>query len=228
MDDSARRISRWRHRAHSPRALFDAHTALCAIKAETDRTGALEHAKKAFGCAADDDEKLTAHKNLSYVLRKPGNIEDLAKADELDKLGEALEKKIKEGGKEVDEVINGIRTEAVPPVEEGRGEEVAAFGGRRRGARDDPNLLNSVLVSRQLVKTSGLGEARAPPRGSRTTGFPASDAGESPSWGQNPNVSSSRSCVLKRSSAVAKAPAWRVRRNVTSNLSSAPAGGGKS
>ena len=24
--------------------------------------GALEHAKKAFGCAADDDEKLTAHK----------------------------------------------------------------------------------------------------------------------------------------------------------------------
>ena len=78
MDDSARRISRWRHRAHSPRALFDAHTALCAIKAETDRAGALEHAKKAFGCAADDDEKLTAHKNLSYVLRKPGNTpEDL-------------------------------------------------------------------------------------------------------------------------------------------------------
>ena len=96
MDDSARRISRWRHRAHSPRALFDAHTALCAIKAEPDRSGALEHAKKAFGCAADDDEKLTAHKNLSYVLRKePHTPEDLAKADELDKLAEALETKIK-------------------------------------------------------------------------------------------------------------------------------------
>ena len=119
MDDSARRISRWRHRAHSPRALFDAHTALCAIKAETDRAGALIHAKKAFGCAADDDEKLTAHKNLSYVLRKPGNTpEDLAKADELDQLAEALEKKIKEGGKEVDEVINRVDTSAAPPVEE--------------------------------------------------------------------------------------------------------------
>ena len=124
MDDSARRISRWRHRAHSPRALFDAHTALCAIKAETDRAGALEHAKKAFGCAADDDEKLTAHKNLSYVLRKPGNTpEDLAKADELDKLAEALEKKIKEGGKEVDEVINRIDNKAPPVEEEELGEE---------------------------------------------------------------------------------------------------------
>ena len=119
MDDSARRISRWRHRAHSPRALFDAHTALCAIKAETDRSGALDHAKKAFGCAADDDEKLTAHKNLAYVLRKePHSPEDLAKADELDKLAEALETKIKEGGKEVDEVINRVDTTAAPSVEE--------------------------------------------------------------------------------------------------------------
>merc|ERR1712167_463057 len=101
MDDSARRISRWRHRAHSPRALFDAHTELCAIKAETDRAGALIHAKKAFGCAA----------------------EDVAKADELDQLAEALEKKIKEGGKEVDEVINRVDTTAAPPEEEELGEE---------------------------------------------------------------------------------------------------------
>ena len=56
---------------------------------------------------------------MSYVLRKPGNTpEDLAKADELDKLAEALEKKIKEGGKEVDEVINRVDTTAAPPVEE--------------------------------------------------------------------------------------------------------------
>ena len=54
---------------------------------------------------------------------KPGNTpEDLAKADELDKLAEALEKKIKEGGKEVDEVINRIDNKA-PPVEEELGEE---------------------------------------------------------------------------------------------------------
>ena len=36
----------------------------------------------------------------------------------MDKLAEALEKKIKEGGKEVDEVINRVDTSAAPPVEE--------------------------------------------------------------------------------------------------------------
>ena len=129
MDDSARRISRWRHRAHSPRALFDAHTALCAIKAETDRSGALEHAKRAFGCAADDDEKLTAHKNLSYVLRKPGGTpEDLEKADELDKLAEEIEKKIREGGKEPDEVINRVDTTEAVPTEELEEEEMPPLG----------------------------------------------------------------------------------------------------
>ena len=61
---------------------------------------------------------------MSYVLRKPGNTpEDLAKADELDKLAEALEKKIKEGGKEVDEVINRIDNKAPPVEEEELGEE---------------------------------------------------------------------------------------------------------
>ena len=61
---------------------------------------------------------------MSYVLRKPGNTpEDLAKADELDQLAEALETKIKEGGKEVDEVINRIDNKAPPVEEEELGEE---------------------------------------------------------------------------------------------------------
>ena len=41
----------------------------------------------------------------------------------IDKLAEALEKKIKEGGKEVDEVINRIDTKAPPVEEEELGEE---------------------------------------------------------------------------------------------------------
>ena len=90
----------------------------------------MDHAKKAFGCAADDDEKLTAHKNLSYVLRKPGNTpEDLAKADELDKLAEPLETKIKDGGKEVDDVVNRVDTTAAPvPTEELEEEEMPPLG----------------------------------------------------------------------------------------------------
>jgi tetratricopeptide (TPR) repeat protein len=139
MDDSARRISRWRHRAHSPRALFDAHTALCAIKAETDRSEALDHAKKAFGCASDDDEKLTAHRNLSYVLRKPlvpddpskvPPQEDLDKAAELDTLAEVLEQKIKEAGAKVDEKTNRVAPEVPEELEaeELGAEEMPALG----------------------------------------------------------------------------------------------------
>ena len=79
--------------------------------------------------AVVDDEKLTAHKNLSYVLRKePHTPEDLAKADELDKLSEALETKIKEGGKEVDEVINRIDTTEAMPTEELEEEEMPPLG----------------------------------------------------------------------------------------------------
>jgi len=66
---------------------------------------------------------------LSYVLRKPGNTpEDLAKADELDKLSEALETKIKDGGKEVDEVINRVDTSAPVPTEELEEEEMPPLG----------------------------------------------------------------------------------------------------
>ena len=66
---------------------------------------------------------------MSYVLRKPGGTpEDLAKADELDKLSEALETKIKEGGKEVDAVINRVDTSAPVPTEELEEEEMPPLG----------------------------------------------------------------------------------------------------
>ena len=119
MDDKARRVSRWKHRAHSPRALFDAKTALSAIYVELKKKAeALAVAEAAMAHAADDDEKLTVHKNLAYVLRRPTpsptdddpdreeppSDADLALALQHDERAAALEAEIKKKGEAPSEV----------------------------------------------------------------------------------------------------------------------------
>jgi len=113
MNDKGRRVSRWKHRAHAPRALFDARTALAAICTEfRDRPNAKKHTEAAFEHAADDDERLTAHRNMAFILRKPTTVyqkdsdskfdevpptaEDLKEAEEHDERCKALEVKIAE------------------------------------------------------------------------------------------------------------------------------------
>mmetsp|Transcript_24294 Transcript_24294/g.72899 ORF Transcript_24294/g.72899 Transcript_24294/m.72899 type:complete len:544 (-) Transcript_24294:46-1677(-) len=125
MSDPERRVSRWKHRAHSPRALFDARTALCAICADAgDRAAAVVHADKAVAHAADDDERLTAHKNLAYVLKKPmpdGSeipAADLERAQTCVGICEGLEEKIKMKGKDVDDETNRIRDPAPADTDE--------------------------------------------------------------------------------------------------------------
>lgn len=68
MDDGARRAFRWKHRAQTHRAYFDAVTSLCAIAREDDdRDLALENARKCLAIAKDNEEKLSAHKNLAFL-----------------------------------------------------------------------------------------------------------------------------------------------------------------
>ena len=121
MDDKARRVSRWKHRAHSPRALFDARTALAAICAAShQKSAALDHNAAAFGHAADDEEKYTCHKNAAHLLRQaaenpddpehpiPASSDDLQVAQHHDDEAAALEAKIKAKGDEPDTKTNKI------------------------------------------------------------------------------------------------------------------------
>ncbi|KAH8077211.1 hypothetical protein JL720_10176 [Aureococcus anophagefferens] len=71
MDDKARRVSRWKHRAHSPSALDARAGAICA--ASHQKSAALDHNAAAFGHAADDEEKYTCHKNAAHLLRQAEN-----------------------------------------------------------------------------------------------------------------------------------------------------------
>jgi len=120
MSDPDRRVSRWKHRAHAPRALFDGRTALCAICSEAgDIEDAIAHAEAALGHAAEDDEKLTAHKNMAFVLRKRADAdgsstkdEDLERAAAHENHAAAVEEAMKAKGEKVDEKTNRVEGSA--------------------------------------------------------------------------------------------------------------------
>mmetsp|Transcript_11138 Transcript_11138/g.36801 ORF Transcript_11138/g.36801 Transcript_11138/m.36801 type:complete len:370 (+) Transcript_11138:783-1892(+) len=68
MDDKARRAFKWKHRAHSTRAVFDAYSAVASASKDLgDRTVALEAAFQALEVADEFDAKAVAHNNLAYL-----------------------------------------------------------------------------------------------------------------------------------------------------------------
>ncbi|KAJ1449140.1 hypothetical protein M885DRAFT_622799 [Pelagophyceae sp. CCMP2097] len=87
MDAKQRRAWRWKHRSHSPRALFDGYTALAAVAQQSnEKQLALGYAQKSLDIATEDEERAIAHRNLAMLVggkwRTPGVVDDDSEAQD--------------------------------------------------------------------------------------------------------------------------------------------------